>query len=160
MSEGPKNKRLSHEALNSAMAAAGLLLAILSLGMQLKDRLDEDRERVDVQPMVGHTEVAVGIVNIGHKDIWLRAVRIEFLDAHGNDLRSGAIQVKPPPEGAMRMVPKQVEVFTAPFSHDQVPESAVCAQVIVATTVSFLTDYRVTADLFRLPSNEKKLACD
>ena len=157
--EPDKRKASSHEVLNSIVATAGLLLAVLSLGIQLNDRLKEDAESVEVQPTSGVDEVSVGIVNTSRKEIWLRAIRINFIDERGNTLRDGGIQVKPPPEGAIRLAPKQVEVFVAALDENQVPDEALCANIVVGTSLGFLTDYYVNADLYRPPSRWRNIPC-
>lgn len=154
-----KRKAFSHEVLNSIVATAGLLLAVLALGIQLHDRLKEDAESVEIQPTGGVDEASVGIVNTSRKDIWLRAIRIEFIDDKGNTLRDGAIQVKPPPEEPIRLAPKQVEVFVAAFDQSQVPDEALCANIVVGTSLTFLTDYYVNADLYRSPSRWRNIPC-
>ncbi|HEX4952806.1 MAG TPA: hypothetical protein VF017_05355 [Thermoanaerobaculia bacterium] len=159
MSERQQKTRFFHETLNSIVATAGLLLASMSLGIQLTDRVQEDRESVEVEPSVGTDHVTVGIANTSRKDIWLRWIRIEFVDDLGDILRDAAIQVKPPPEGAMQLAPKQVEVFSVTFNDRQVPDEALCAQIVVGTTLGFLTDYYVTADLFRSPSRWRRIPC-
>lgn len=160
MPDQPHKKRgFSHEVLNTIVATAGLLLAVVSLGIQLNDRLNEDVESVEVQPTGGVNDGSVGIVNTSRRDIWLRAIRIEFVDDRGNTLRHGAIQVKPPPEGATRLAPKQVEVFDVSFDAGQIPDNALCANIVVGTSLGFLTDYYVTADIYRPPSRWRNIPC-
>jgi len=143
-----KKSYISHETLNSVAALLGVALAVLSLALQLHDRTQESVERFIVQPAISSQgELEIGVINVGRRDTWIRYVSVNFYDEAGK-LLDGRLSVKPPPDDAVQLLPKQVLAFRSSYQESKVPSGAVYGEISVGTSLGDVPSLYVSIDFF------------